>query len=106
MKILSLILFCGAVLLTLATPGFSHDCRVRDGYLRGAYEGDCDERTEMAQGKGEAKGADTYVGEFVKGKPDGKGVYTCEKGGRLDGSFKAGKAHGPGVYVSAKGARY
>jgi len=76
---------------------------VRDAYLRGDYEGGCDERTEMAQGKGEAKGADTYVGEFVKGKPDGKGVYT---GGRLDGSFKAGKAHGPGVYVSAKGVRY
>ena len=106
MKGLSFTIFCGAVLLTLAPPAMSHDCRVRDAYLRGAYEGDCDERTEMAQGKGEAKGADTYVGDFVKGKPDGKGVYTWEKGGRLDGSFKEGKAHGPGVYVSAKGARY
>jgi hypothetical protein len=99
-------LLSGTVLLTLAAPAMSHDCRVRDAYLRGAYEGECDERTEMAQGKGEAKGADTYVGEFVKGKPDGKGFYTWEKGGRLDGSFKEGKAHGPGVYVSAKGARY
>jgi MORN repeat len=99
-------LFCGAVLMTLAAPAMSHDCRVRDAYLRGAYEGDCDDRTEMAQGKGEAKGADTYVGEFVKGRPDGKGVYTWENGARLDGSFKQGKAHGPGVYVSAKGARY
>src|SRR5262249_10178284 len=106
MKILSLILFCGAVLLTLATPGFSHDCRVRDAYLRGAYEGDCDDRTEMAQGKGEAKGADTYVGDFVKGRAEGKGVYTGENGARLDGRFKQGKADGPGVYVSAKGARY
>ena len=88
------------------TPAMSHDCRVRDAYLRGSYEGDCDDRTEMAQGKGEAKGADTYVGDFVKGRPTGKGVYTWENGARLDGSFKEGKAHGPGVYVSAKGVRY
>jgi hypothetical protein len=106
MKGLSVALFCIAVLLTLATPAFSHDCRVRDAYLRGSYEGDCDDRTEMAQGKGEAKGADTYVGEFAKGRPTGKGVYTWENGARLDGSFKEGKAHGLGIYVSAKGARY
>ena len=106
MKILSLILFSGAVLITLPTPAMPHDCRVRDAYLRGAYEGDCDERTEIAHGKGEAKGADTYVGDFAKGRPDGKGVYTWENGARLDGSFKQGKADGPGVYVSVKGVRY
>jgi hypothetical protein len=58
--------------MTLAPPALSHDCRVRDAYLRGAYEGDCDDRTEMAQGKGEAKGADTYVGEFVRADPPAK----------------------------------
>ena len=106
MKGLSFTLFCGAVLMAMASAAMSHDCRVRDAYLRGAYEGDCDERTEMAQGKGEAKGADKYVGDFVKGRPTGKGVYTWENGARLDGSFKEGKAHGAGVYVSAKGVRY
>ena len=99
-------LVCCAVFMGLSIPAMSHDCRVRDAYLRGAYEGDCDERTELAQGKGEAKGADTYVGDFAKGRPDGKGVYTWESGARLDGSFKEGKAHGQGVYVSAKGVRY
>jgi MORN repeat len=89
----------------LAPPAMSHDCRVRDAYLRGAYEGECNECTELAQGKGEAKGADTYVGYFAKGRPDGKGIYTWESGARLDGSFKEGKAHGPAVYVS-KGVRY
>jgi hypothetical protein len=76
-----------------------------DRYLRGHYEGDCEEKNEIAQGHGEAKGADAYVGTFVKGRPDGKGVYTWENGARLDGSFKAGKADGPGFYVSAKGVR-
>ena len=103
MKGLSFALFCGVVLMTLATPAMSHDCRVRDAYLRGSYEGDCDDRTEMAQGKGEAKGADTYVGDFVKGRPTGKGVYTWENGARLDGSFKEGKAHGPGSLRERQG---
>ena len=106
MKGLSSAVFCGAFLIALARPAMSHDCRVRDAYLRGTYEGDCDDRTEMAQGKGEAKGADAYVGEFVKGRPEGKGVYKWESGASLDGSFNLGKAHGPGVYISAKGARY
>ncbi len=103
---LSFTLFCPVLFLTLAVPGWCHDCRVRDRYLRGVYEGDCDERSELAHGKGEAKGADRYVGEFVKGRPDGKGTYTWENGARLEGSFKQGKAHGSGVYISAKGTRY
>ena len=99
-------LICSTALIAVAAPAMAHDCSVLDRYLRGAYEGNCDERTELAQGKGEAKGAATYVGDFVKGKVDGKGVYTWEDGARLDGAFKDGKAHGAGVYVSAKGTRY
>jgi hypothetical protein len=106
MKRIPLAVVCGLVLMALASPAMSHDCRVSDRYLRGAYEGDCNERTEMAEGKGEAKGADTYVGNFVKGRPDGKGTYTWENGARFEGTFKAGKANGLGVYVSAKGVRY
>lgn len=91
----------------LAAPAPAHDCRVRDvaGYLKGFYEGDCD-KSETAHGHGEAKGADTYVGDFVNGWPEGKGTYTWENGGRLEGTFKRGRAHGPGIYVSAKGVRY
>src|ERR1700682_6131457 len=91
-----------------SAPALSHDCRVRDvaGYLRGGgYEGDCDEQ-EVAHGHGEAKGADTYVGDFVNGWREGKGTYTWENGARLEGTFKKGRAEGPGVYVSAKGIRY
>jgi hypothetical protein len=98
---------CGFVALGIASPSGAHECRVLDNvYLRGDYEGDCPEKYEIADGHGEAKGADTYVGDFVKGRPEGKGVYTWENGGRLDGTFKAGKANGPGAYISAKGVRY
>ncbi|MEP6610021.1 MAG: hypothetical protein ABJA83_15300, partial [Burkholderiaceae bacterium] len=87
-------------------PAMSHDCRLRDGYLMGEYHGECDESTELAHGKGEAKGANSYVGDFVKGKPSGMGIYTWEDGSRLAGNFKDGKANGVGVYVSSKGVRY
>ena len=93
-------------LVALTAPAMAHDCRVVDRNLRGVYEGDCDERSELASGNGEARGAATYVGHFVKGKVDGKGVYTWEDGSRLDGNFKDGKAQGTGIYVSAKGVRY
>ena len=93
-------------LLVAATPAMAH-CEVEgNAYIDGDYQGGCDEQTELAQGQGEATGADRYVGYFVKGKPDGKGTYTWANGARLDGNFKDGKAHGTGVYVSAKGVRY
>jgi hypothetical protein len=92
---------CCAVALALAGPAHSHDCRVLgNGYLRGSYEGGCQEKNELAHGH------DTYVGTFVKGRPDGKGTYTWENGARLEGTFKNGKANGPGVYVSSMGTRY
>jgi hypothetical protein len=106
MKRSALTVICSVALVALAAPAMSHDCRVRDPYLSGEYQGDCEPHTELAHGKGEAKGAATYVGDFVKGRVDGKGVYTWEDGARLDGSFKEGKAHGAGVYINAKGVRY
>ncbi len=97
---------CFAVLVLTATPAMAH-CEVMGNvYLRGDYQGDCDALTELAQGPGEATGADRYVGYFVKGKPDGKGTYTWANGARLEGTFKGGKAQGPGVYASSKGVRY
>jgi hypothetical protein len=98
---------CIGALALAVTPVAAHDCRVvGNGYLRGHYEGDCDEKDEIAHGQGEASGADKYAGAFARGMPEGKGIYTWENGARLEGTFKAGRAQGPGVYVSAKGVRY
>ena len=100
-------LACAAASMLCAMPATAHDCRVTgNGYLKGSYEGDCDERTERAHGQGEAKGTDAYVGSFVKGKPDGGGTYTWANGATLAGAFKDGKAHGHGVFTSAMGVRY
>jgi hypothetical protein len=104
MKRMQAIAICFA--MTFAPLALAHDCRVRDAYLRGTYEGDCEEKSELAHGQGEAQGADRYVGAFVKGLPDGAGTYTWQNGARLEGTFKSGKASGQGVYVSAKGVRY
>ena len=106
MKICLLRCLFGAALLGIGAPVGAHGCEPLDKYLFGHYHGDCDTETELAQGKGEAKGADTYVGEFVKGVPSGKGKYVWESGARLEGTFMNGKAHGGGTFVSAKGARY
>jgi hypothetical protein len=97
-----------AALIALSTaPVLAHDCRVLgNGFLEGYYHGDCEEKDEIAHGQGEAKGADRYIGTFVKGRPEGRGVYTWENGARLDGTFKTGKAQGNGIYVSARGTRY
>lgn len=96
-----------SVFAIAAVTAYAHDCRVLgNGYLRGYYEGDCEEKNEIAHGQGEAKGADSYVGAFIKGRPEGKGIYTWENGAKLEGTFKAGKAQGTGTYTSAKGTRY
>jgi hypothetical protein len=96
-----------AASLALAGPAMSDGCDEHlPLYLRGFYEGGCNESTELPEGHGEARGADTYVGEWVKGKPSGKGVYTWENGARYEGEFKNGKVDGKGLYTSAKGVRY
>jgi hypothetical protein len=96
-----------AVLFALADAAMSHGCEDRlPRYLRGYYEGECDPSNDLPHGHGEAKGADSYVGEWVQGKPSGKGVYTWENGARYEGEFKNGKVNGNGLYISPKGVRY
>lgn len=96
-----------AVLMAFSLPALPHGCKVVDNKsLKGSYHGDCDEGTDLAEGHGEARGADRYVGEFIKGRPSGKGTYTWKNGAQLDGMFVDGRAQGRGVYLSSTGVRY
>ena len=53
----------------------------------------------LAQGKGTAIGRDTYTGQFKKGLPDGKGIYTDSVGNVFKGTFRKGMKDGKGVFT-------
>lgn len=61
-----------------------------------SYKGD--NKAGLANGKGTAKGVDTFTGEFKNGLPDGKGKYTYENGNNFSGYFTKGLKNGKGVF--------
>jgi hypothetical protein len=78
----------------------SQDCLVVADSLKGKYEGGC--RNGKAYGKGNAKGVDSYEGDFVNGYPDGEGKYTWKSGSWYDGQWKKGKFNGSGTLHRAE----
>jgi hypothetical protein len=79
------------------------NCKVLPDSLKGTYTGACQDG--KANGQGKATGADTYEGWFVNGYPEGKGMYTWKDGHYFVGEFKKGKLDGKGdmYYESSKG---
>ena len=65
--------------------------------LAGKYEGD--QKKGLANGKGTATGTDTYTGDFLKGLPDGAGVYTFSDGSVFKGAFRLGLKEGKGEFI-------
>ncbi|MBS0011565.1 MAG: hypothetical protein KFF49_09160 [Bacteroidales bacterium] len=72
------------------------ECEVLHENLKGEYRGEC--RRGLAHGYGEAQGKDHYIGDFKRGYPDGKGIYTWSAGERYRGEWKNGMRHGEGTY--------
>lgn len=68
--------------------------------LQGAYEGDS--KNGLANGQGNAKGTDTYVGAFKNGYPNGNGKYIWANGAIYEGEWKMGVRNGKGKYTYTK----
>jgi len=70
-------------------------CKVSIDSLKGEYKGECSKG--KAEGKGTAKGADFYTGDFRDGYPDGTGKYTWKNGDWYEGGWKKGLFDGNGT---------
>lgn len=65
--------------------------------LSGAYEGDC--KNGKANGYGKATGEDSYEGNFSNGLPEGEGKYTWKDGRTYVGHWIKGVQDGKGVML-------
>jgi hypothetical protein len=82
-------------LISFSIYGQGNECIVLHEELKGKYEGDC--KKGKAHGIGKAEGQDIYQGSFKRGWPDGKGTYTWRNGKEYIGEFIRGKMDGRGV---------
>ena len=73
------------------------ECKVLLPEISGTYEGKC--KKGLAHGKGKAVGIDTYEGRFRKGLPEGVGTYTYASGAKYIGEWLGGKREGKGIYT-------
>jgi hypothetical protein len=93
------------LMLLAKTTVFAQTCKVDVDELKGTYEGEC--KNGKAEGIGIAKGtADSYQGQFTKGKPNGRGTYTWADGHYYTGEWKSGIKEGQGEmhYKTTSGA--
>lgn len=90
-------LFALSVFMTYSIIGLSqNECKVLIPEISKNYEGKC--KKGLAHGKGTASGIDKYIGKFVKGLPDGQGIYTWANGDEYKGFWEKGKRSGEGTF--------
>lgn len=93
-KKLYIILF---IFSTLFFYSQNKNCKVLIQSISQDYKGGCS--NGLANGKGEAKGEDSFVGIFKDGFPNGKGKYTFQNGNFFEGNWNMGKKEGEGKFV-------
>ena len=93
LKIIAMLVLLG--LTIVAKPQDTTSVLLKN--LKGEYHGKT--RKGLANGKGEAKGVDTYKGEFKKGLPHGVGRYVWSSGEIYVGEWYKGKQSGEGTYI-------
>lgn len=71
-------------------------CKVLLPSIADRYEGEC--KKGLAHGEGFARGRDAYKGKFVRGFPEGKGIYTWSTGEVYDGEWIEGRRDGFGIF--------
>ena len=64
--------------------------------IEGTCRGGC--KDGLADGKGTSTGEVTYIGNFQKGLPEGKGVYKYKNGNVFTGYWKNGRKNGRGEF--------
>jgi len=63
------------------------------------YEGSFKNDNFHGHGSYEYADGSKFIGEFVDGKREGKGVETYPNGDHYEGSFKNDKRHGHATYI-------
>lgn len=58
------------------------------------------------QGSRNYENGDKYVGGFIQGKFNGKGIYTYAKGNKYEGEFADGKFTAKGTFTCGNGKQY
>ena len=91
------ILFITAFVLCGCVCAQQSDCKVKLAGISGSYTGEC--KKGLAHGTGIAQGIDHYEGQFVKGWPEGKGIYKWADGTYYDGEWQKGMKNGAGKMV-------
>jgi len=92
LKLFFSVTFCNSI--NLYSQDISKECKVELKNLSGTYVGEC--KNGFADGKGEAIGAQRYVGIFKYGLPNGKGIYYYNKTTYYTGNFQDGLKEGKG----------
>lgn len=99
MKMKRMVFLTGLLFTAFITSGlFAQDeCQVLLPRIAVSYNGPC--KKGLADGQGEAIGADHYIGEFRKGYPDGHGTYKWQTGEIYEGEWSRGLRNGDGRYT-------